>query len=145
MTNQVQNDIEQLNSFLKGELAAVETYRQCIEKIEDPKVEIQLRSLQASHSQRVAILSEKVRSLGGKPADDSGVWGSFAKLVEGGAKLFGKSAAISTLEEGEDHGKKQYAEEISNLSPMVRAFVEEQIVPEQFRTHDVLAALQSRL
>lgn len=145
MKNTNEKDIEQLNSFLKGELSAVETYRQCIEKMDDASVVLQLQKLQASHAQRVFLLTEKIRALGGMPAGDSGVWGSFAKLVEGGSKLFGKAAAISTLEEGEDHGKKDYLKDVGELSPTVRSFVENQIIPEQLRTHDALSSLQERV
>ena len=55
------------------------------------------------------------RSWAGSPTDDSGPWGAFARLVEGGAKMFGEKAAISALEEGEDHGLKLYRDEIGKL------------------------------
>ena len=69
-------------------------------------------------------------------------WGGFAKLVEGGAKLFGKSAATAALEEGEDHGKRLYSDNVDELSPEVRNFIRSQIMPEQQRTHDALSALK---
>lgn len=145
MNSSSEKDIEQLNAFLKGELAAVETYRKCIEKIDDPLIETQLRQLMQSHEERTRLLAQKVLWLGGAPLRSSGAWGAFAKLVEGGAALLGKSAAISTLEEGENLGRKQYSREVSELSPAVRAFVEHDIMPEQRRTREALAALQKRV
>lgn len=142
--NTTEKDIDQLNSFLKGELSALETYRQCIEKVDDPLVAMQLRRLQTSHQQRCMMLTQKILSLGGTPAKDSGVWGTFAKLVEGGATLLGESTAISTLEEGEDHGKNLYSRELPELTPATREFIEEHILPEQRRTHDALVALQNQ-
>jgi uncharacterized protein (TIGR02284 family) len=142
MENPNEKDLDRLNSFLQGELSAVETYRQCIEKMDDPLITTQLRQLLQSHEVRAQKLSQKIRTLGGTPPTSSGVWGTFAKLVEGGAALFGKASAISTLEEGEDHGKKQYARDVAELSPSLRTFVEQDIIPEQRRTHDVLSALQ---
>lgn len=144
MTTNDEKDIDQLNSFLAGELSAVETYRQCIDKIDDPMIAVQLRRLLTSHQQRSLMLKQKILALGGTPATTSGLWGAFARLVEGGATVFGESAAISTLEEGEDHGKKLYTREVTELSPPTRAFVEQNIMPEQDRTHDALAALQKR-
>jgi hypothetical protein len=81
--------------------------------------------------------------LGGDAADASGVWGSVAKLFEGTAKVFGQSAAISALEEGEDHGRHDYRKDIVNLSPAERSFIEQEILPEQLRTHDVLSRIES--
>src|SRR5262245_16926654 len=125
-------DVNQLNSFLRGELSAVETYQQCIEKLSDePTTQQELRSLQTSHQRRVNMLTEKIRVLGGNPADSSGVWGNFAKLVEGGAKGFGKAAALAALEEGEDHGRDDYKRDLGGLSPEARTFVQSELVPEQ--------------
>lgn len=140
-----EQDIDKLNSFLRGELSAVETYNQALEKLDDPTIEQQLRTLRDSHAARVQQLSSRITALGGKPADSSGMWGGFAKLVEGGAKLFGKSAAVAALEEGEDHGKRLYSDNVDELSPEVRTFVRSQIMPEQQRTHDALSALQHRI
>ena len=141
-----QPDVDQLNSFLRGELSAIETYRQAIEKMSDePLVRDELTRLQSSHQKRASMLQTEIRRLGGEPATDSGVWGSFAKLVEGGAKLFGKKAALSALEEGEDHGRNDYQRDMSDLTTATRTFVVQNILPEQQRTHDALNQLQSRL
>jgi len=142
MDNPNERDIDQLNSYLKGERSAVETYDQAIDKMDDHGVRVQLQQLRDSHQQRVQKLVQRISMLGGEPADDSGVWGAFAKLVEGGAKIFGKGAAIATLEEGEDHGKKDYSRDLDKLSPSTRQFVQSEIVPEQMRTHDAMSALK---
>lgn len=146
MQNQREQDIDKLNSFLRGELSAVETYNQAIAKIDDdPAIRQRLQTLRDSHSARVQQISSMISALGGKPDTSSGVWGGFAKLVEGGAKIFGKSAAVAALEEGEDHGKRLYSDNIDELSPDTRAFIRSQVMPEQQRTHDALAALQRQV
>ncbi|MCX4243411.1 DUF2383 domain-containing protein [Paraliomyxa miuraensis] len=139
-----EKDINKLNSFLRGEISAVEAYDQCIEAMKDATVVAQLRKLKASHEYRVGQLTQRIQALGGQPAKGSGAWGSIVKLVEGGAKAFGESAAISALEEGEDHGKKDYAD-LSDLSMASRDFVNRVLVPEQQRTHDILSQLQHRV
>lgn len=139
-------DIDKLNSFLRGELSAVETYNQAIEKLADePAIVQRLRSLRDSHSARVSELSTRITALGGEPDDTSGAWGGFAKLVEGGAKLFGKSAAIAALEEGEDHGKRLYEDNLDELSEHIKEFIRSQIMPEQRRTHDALAEIKRQM
>lgn len=146
MHEQTSRDIEKLNSFLRGELSAVETYDQAIEKLDDePAIRQRLQALRDSHGVRVGELSSRIRALGGKPDETSGAWGGFAKLVEGGAKLFGKSAAIAALEEGEDHGKRLYEDDLDELTEDTQGFIRSQIMPEQRRTHDALSALQHQV
>jgi uncharacterized protein (TIGR02284 family) len=138
-----ENDVKSLNSFLRGELAAVETYEQCIDKLRDePATQRRLRDLQASHQHRADMLVDQIRSLGGDPADSSGVWGGFAKLIEGSAKAFGKDAAIAALEEGEDHGRDDYKRDLKDLSPELQQFVQSQLLPEQLRTHNEMSAIK---
>lgn len=138
-----ESDINQLNSFLRGEISAVETYKQALESVDHATAVSILRTNLASHQGRVNSLTAEVRGLGGDPADGSGPWGAFAKAVEGGAKLFGESSAVAALEEGEDHGLKDYREDASEVSPQVRHLVVNTLLPEQQRTHDALARLKS--
>lgn len=137
--------IDTLNSFLRGEISAAETYRQAIDKLRDKPEASTLRDCLRSHEQRVSLLSSEIRRRGGEPAQGSGTWGAFAKLVEGGAKLFGAKAAIAALEEGEDHGRDDYKSDAPKLEPEVRAFIQQQIVPEQLRTHQMMSTLKKRL
>lgn len=139
------DDIENLNSFLRGERSAVETYNQAIEKLDDPNVKQRLQQLCASHETRVRQLEMRVRSLGGSPDQSSGAWGSFAKLFQGGANVFGKSAAVSALEEGEDHGKRLYQDHLDELTNETREFIQADIMPEQYRTHDALSQMQQQM
>lgn len=135
-------DIDKLNDFLKSEIAAVETYGQAIEKTGQSSTVVQrLVELRQSHAGRARLLKERIVALGGVPAEGSGVWGGFAKLVEGGAKTFGEKAALSALEEGEDKGLKEYRDEIEDLSDATRQFVASMILPEQQRSHDTLSRM----
>jgi hypothetical protein len=136
-------DIQHLNSFLRGEISAVQTYDQAIEKLGDePSLSGKLEDLRSSHEQRAEILREEIVRRGGEPAEGSGVWGGFAQLVEGSAKIFGKKAAIAALEEGEDHGRDDYRSELEELSPETRRMIETRILPEQHRTHDAMSQLK---
>src|SRR5262245_20168140 len=95
-TSKHTNDtVDHLNSLLRGEISAVETYRQAISKLDRVEFRPTLEECARSHETRVQLLSDQVLRLGGKPAQDSGAWGSFVKLVEGAANAFGDKAAIS--------------------------------------------------
>jgi uncharacterized protein (TIGR02284 family) len=137
------NDIKQLNSFLRGELSAVETYAQAIEKVDDPTALAVLRTNLESHDQRANSLRQFIKKLGGQPAEDSGVWGAFAQAVEGGAKMFGVSTAIAALEEGEDHGLADYRRDVPELTLETKRFVADQLLPLQVRTHNEMARLKA--
>lgn len=140
-----ESDVKHLNSFLKNELAAVETYSQCLDKADSPDISSSLADLQQSHQKRAQLLRERIESLGGSPASSSGMWGSVAKLMEGGAKLFGEKSAVSTLEEGEDRGRDDYQQSVNKLSPENQRFIEDQIMPEQQRSHDAMHVIEEQV
>lgn len=141
-TNEYSKDIDKLNSFLKDELSAVETYQQCIDKVDDPVLTTSLTNIQQSHQARVDLLGRKIQDLGGEPDYSSGIWGGFAKMFEGGAKLFGDKAAIDALERGEDKGRDNYQDDVDKLTPEVRSFIDTTILPEQLRSHEMLNRVQ---
>ena len=137
--------VDVLNSFLRGEMSAVETYRQALEAIEQSTARESLKECMRSHEARVQVLSDRIRSIGGNPVKQSGVWGAFAKIAEGGAKLFGDKAAIAALEEGEDHGRDDYRRDIGKLDIDSRALLESQVIPQQQRTHRTVSDLKKAM
>jgi len=140
-----QDDVDKLNSFLRGEISAVETYDQAIAKSENDASRNILRKNRSSHAERADLLRIAVRNLGGTPSDSSGAWGSFAKAVEGGAKIFGESVAVAALEEGEDIGLRDYDGELKGLSPAAQSFVKTRLLPAQKTTHDAAKRLKEIL
>ena len=137
--------IDHLNSFLRGELSAVETYQQAIEKLDRVSYRSTLQECVRSHELRAQLLSEEVRRRGGKTAKSYGPWGTFAKLIEGAAATFGEKAAIAALEEGEDHGRDDYRRDVGVLDPGARQLIQTQVLPEQHRTHDSIAMIKKSL
>ncbi len=98
-----------------------------------------------SHQSRVMLLRDAIIAVGGTPADGSGPWGVFAKAVEGGARILGDKIAVSALEEGEDHGVKDYKADLGDLDPSARILITSRLAPEQQRTHDRMSTLKKRL
>ena len=142
MTNETQKIVDTLNGFLRGEISAVETYRQALVKLNHTNARPELEDCHRSHEQRIATLREHIVRMGGAPANDSGAWGTFAKLVEGGAAALGEKAAIAALEEGEDHGLKLYREDSAKLDVGSRQLVEMALLPAQERTHRTMSTLK---
>lgn len=141
----IQKNVDQLNSFLRGEISAVETYRQALDALKTSTYVTKLSECKQSHEQRVAILTDEIRKLGGVPAEGSGPWGAFAKVVEGGAAALGEKSAIYALEEGEDHGNRDYKTDVQKLDGEARSIVEQKVVPLQLRSHANMSALKKQL
>ena len=140
-----ERSIEKLNEYLRGEISAVETYNQALRRLTDSPNRLQLEDCKESHELRVVVLRQRILQEGGHPADSSGMWGTFAKLIEGGARAFGEKAAIAALEEGEDHGLKLYRDDMRKLGVAARRFVESDLLPAQEATHRSLSDLKHRL
>jgi demethoxyubiquinone hydroxylase (CLK1/Coq7/Cat5 family) len=134
--------VGKLNSFLRGEISAVETYRQALEKISDPSIRSQLEQCEQDHEQRIELLRERILALGGTPDQGSGAWGVWAKLVQGGGNLLGEKTALQALEEGEDHGLNDYRRDLDELDGETRSWVESNILDRAKRTHGALGTLK---
>ncbi|WP_437735512.1 DUF2383 domain-containing protein [Sorangium sp. So ce1335] len=128
------DSIEQLKSFCRGEMSAVETYRQAIAAAGDGWVAEHLRLNLASHEARVKLLRRRIEELGGDPPESSGPWGAFAKVVERTAVAIGHKTALSVLEEGEDHGLKDYRNDLEELDSESHILVRDVILPQQVWT-----------
>lgn len=132
--------VDTLNSLLRGELSAVETYSQAIAKTRrDGKGAIAcLDENRRDHATRASQLTARIRGMGGEPATGSGAWGAFARLVQGGAGLFGRDSAIAALEEGEDQGLSDYRKALDDVDADTASFLRDELLPGQQRSHDLV-------
>jgi demethoxyubiquinone hydroxylase (CLK1/Coq7/Cat5 family) len=135
--------VQTLNELLRGELAAVETYSQALGLLAaNSEARADLRECQLSHEDRVLRLRAEILQRGGRPSGQSGAWGVFARLVEGGAKIAGPKMAVTAIEAGEDHGLKEYQELLPKLDLPARSVVAADIYPQQVRTRSIVSALK---
>jgi demethoxyubiquinone hydroxylase (CLK1/Coq7/Cat5 family) len=138
--------VDQLNSFLRGELSAVETYRIALDKLDKASfARMQLQTVMSSHQQRVDALRGKIMEMGGRPAESSGAWGVFAKAIEGSASVLGDKIAIDALESGEDHGLADYRQDLKKLDGDARRLIVSQLLPKQEETHRTMSTLKKQL
>ena len=133
-----QDSIDQLASFYRGELSAVETYRQAMRVTQQSWVLTQLRANMASHEERARILRQRIVDLGGIPPEDSGPWGAFATTVQGAAAAINARAALSILEEGERHGLADYRADLGKVDHESLRMLENRVIPQQSQTYDSL-------
>ena len=121
-----------MNSLLRGELAALETYRQALEKVHGDPAAAELQRLCDVHAAAVSSLRQRVIVHGGEPDVRSGAWGAFAAAVEGAAKLFGDAAAIAALKQGEKQGIADYEAALldADLAEDCLHLIESRLLPE---------------
>ena len=136
MATATEKTVEALNSLLRGELAATETYQQALAKVGEEPGAHELKRIHVEHREAANTLRQHVHKHGGKPDQGSGAWGTFAKAVEGVAKLFGCTAALKALKEGEEHGIKEYEAflEDVNADQECKDLARTQLLP-QCRSH----------
>lgn len=141
---QTEHCIDICNSLLRGEISAVETYTQAIEKFRDePEVSL-LEDIRRDHVESANRLRQNIHTMGGQPSNDSGAWGTWAKGVEGAAKLMGDSAALKALIEGEEHGEKDYRRALDNedMLPDCKEMVRTHLLPPLLRHINTLRGLR---
>jgi len=128
--------IDTLNSLLRGEISATETYNQALEKFAGRPEEADVRRLRDEHRTTANTLRQHVHQHAGDPDTGSGMWGAWAKLVEGTAKVFGEAAALKALKEGEEHGINSYraALDDKDLSTDCKTLIRTQLLPKA-QTH----------
>ena len=141
--------VPQLNSFLRGEISAAETYRMAIEKASGNAESSErslglLREIQAEHGRAAQAIRDRVRELGGEPEDSSGAWGVWAKFAQGVGNLLGETASLKALKEGEEHGLKDYVAGVDSIDSSSGDLVQNQLIPAQQRHINLLEQLLAK-
>jgi len=119
------------NALLRGELSAVETYGQAIDRFkDDPEVATLIR-IQSEHEQAVKHLRNLVVDLRGLPETSSGAWGAITKGIQATANLFGENSAVKSLQQGEELGQKAYGDflEQSDVLSETKETVRNELLP----------------
>jgi uncharacterized protein (TIGR02284 family) len=139
--------VRQLNSLLRGEISAAETYRQAIDKVADSEKAGAnlgiLREIQEEHGRAAQGLRERIRDLGGEASDSSGAWGTWAQVVQGTMNLFGDKSALKALKEGEEHGLKDYQEALDDVDQASSQMIRNKWIPAQQRHINLLDQMMS--
>lgn len=135
-----------LNSLLRGEISAQETHEKALTLAKDMTADevAELRSISAEHTQGAETLRSEIFRLGGAPAGSAGVWGAFANAFQSSANILGAATAISSLQEGEEHGLKEYEEALETATAPTKALLLEKLIPNQRKHIAALTALGLR-
>lgn len=133
--------INACEKLLRGEISAVETYRQAIEKFQNQPEATVLADIQRDHEESASVLRNHLIEMGALPKNDSGIWGDFAKAVEGTAKIFGESTALAALIQGEKIGVSDYESALGDEGVMesIKIEIRNTLIP---RLHNHISALE---
>jgi demethoxyubiquinone hydroxylase (CLK1/Coq7/Cat5 family) len=129
------SDTNALNSLLRGEMSARETYDQAIEKLRHskrPDLVNTLSRIRSEHAKAVETLRTHVTTHGGEPSEGFGAWGTFATAVEGAAKLLGPQTALAALKQGEQQGLNDYERTIQNedMASDCKTLIRSELMPQ---------------
>lgn len=141
-SNKLDETVRQLNSLLRGEISAAETYRMAIEKASGEAENVGLlREIQEEHGRAAQGLRDRILEIGGEASDSSGAWGAWAKTVQGTMNLLGDAASLKALKEGEVHGLKDYHSALGTIDASSAQLINNQLIPAQQRHINLLDQL----
>ena len=137
--------LETMNDLVKGEMSGVETYQQALSKVDGASEAPKIEAILNEHKEAVSKLRNSVEKLGASPAEGPGAWGAFVKSVAGTAKLFGNTAALKALKEGEEYGVKQYqgALDTTELDEDCKRLIRDDLLPQTERHVEEIDRLMS--
>jgi hypothetical protein len=141
--------IARLNALLHGEIAAAETYRLTLQRL-DGSAELVtyrgvLRQFQEEHELAAEVLREFIADLGGEVLDQSGSWGVWAGAVQCSKGLFdltGKGeATMEHLMNAEQAAFEGYIARQAGVPDSVATFLRDQLAPAHRRHAKMLREL----
>mgnify|MGYP000973362960 FL=1 len=111
--------INELNTVLRGELMAVESYDLFISNTDDDKIRKLFEQFRADHKEHAELLYDRIRSLGAVPGKRTGIPGMFSQIkLEFETKRKDSDEILKRAYFGEDKGVKMVEEIIKgDLDP----------------------------
>jgi len=137
--------LDRLKYLLQDELTAVETYEKALTSIKSDALKSSLGDLKKVHEERLKTLSAMVKDMGGEVPTKSGLWGTFAKLVEGGAALLGDKAIVGALEECEVKSLADYKSDIEVFDEALHKIMFYDFMPSQQDCWEKIVKIQQSI
>ncbi|HHT42928.1 MAG TPA: DUF2383 domain-containing protein [Firmicutes bacterium] len=136
-----QGYIDTLNELLKGELMAMEIYKETQALQGDEQVREMLQQFAADHEEHARLLAQRIKELGGTPITSAGMAGTMAGLWSKINALRGPAHLLQQVYTGEDRGVHAYEDRIDELDPQSQVLVSEIMSTD----HDHLKRFKERM
>jgi hypothetical protein len=138
--------IEQLNSYLRVELAAVAGYQKALRALKKKAVgdSDRILRLASEHQRTVSVLQGSVQARGGAPEVTANPWegsGDAALTAEGASARLEDREFVCALLEVERRGLAEYEAGLASLDDDARELVELELIPRQRRHVAGLSAM----
>jgi Domain of unknown function (DUF2383) len=135
--------VDVLNSLLRGEFAAIESYEYALSRFEGEMQEMTLQHFCNEHREAAILLRDRVIDFGGEPWVGSGPWGLFSAAVTGAAGVLGGPATLTALRRGEEHGARKFEDAITDefVSDDCQALIGAYLLPHARRRIEGLSRL----
>jgi rubrerythrin len=128
------NDIKELNTALKGEHMAIESFDYYIQDAKDEDTKKKLMDMQQQHQFHAIQLSERIQQLGGNPINSSGITGVMAEIKNKVTpKKYVDNSMIKSIVQGEELGIQAYGEIMANLTDGANQKLAEEMLVESVR------------
>lgn len=73
--------VEELNTYLKGEYMAIDSYEKYIKKLHNPAAISDMQNILEDHRRHAEMISDRIEHLGGKPAKSVGLDGKMGEIM----------------------------------------------------------------
>jgi hypothetical protein len=134
---------EDINEILRGEMSAVEAYRQVEKKVDDDPESYRLKQFRLDHENAIQYWKREAKEMGKIPEPSSSVWGLVVEAFVGASKLMGDDTALMALKRGEEHGLANYRAMLNSemLTNRHKEEIRNTFIPRQRRHIESINAL----
>lgn len=139
--------IDNLNSLIRLDNDALNSYNKVIEVIDDAALKAEITTFRDDHKRHVSVLSELVKSYGGEaPTEQKDILGLFLGGATALRSIFGVEGALKSIHTGEKITNKNYSESVLwEVPEEVKTVIRENYVDEQRHIRFIESALRDKI
>lgn len=121
---------ERLNSLLRAERSAAETYDHVLRKAKGKGLE-ELRRIRDEHKDALALLRAEASRLGADPESEATTWKNLSVIAEIAGEPLSDPFALKALKEGEEQDLLTYESALKDaeLDREVRELIDQRLLP----------------
>lgn len=123
--------LDTCNTLLIGEMAAVETYSQLIDKFDAEGSDVALERIRSHHQENVFELQMLIADGHAEPAASLGTWPGFDEALQQSEVLVGESPVLKILQACEALVVSQYKNALASeeVSDAAKAVIKHRLLP----------------
>jgi rubrerythrin len=126
-----ESQTETLNSLLRAELSAAQTYRRLLARTKWKERKDEIELIARDHQEAADLLGSEITALGGDPDTQVSTWRNLEAIIEGCRDPLSDPMAIKALKEGEKQDLLSYERAMNQvaLEPTFKVLIHETLLP----------------